>query len=67
MISLWPCRVLAQCRVGVYVGKCLKTLPAHSDPITSVVFSPDGTLIVSASYDGLMYVLVFCMHAVVYH
>jgi len=37
-----------------YLGKCLKTLPAHSDPVSSVCFNRDGTLIVSCSYDGLM-------------
>jgi hypothetical protein len=42
------------CRVA---GKCLKTLPAHSDPVTSVHFNRDGTLIVSSSYDGLWYSL----------
>lgn len=34
-------------------GKCLKVLPAHSDPVTSVAFNHDGSLIVSSSYDGL--------------
>lgn len=34
-------------------GKCLKVLPAHSDPVTSVDFNRDGSLIVSSSYDGL--------------
>jgi COMPASS component SWD3 len=29
------------------------TLPAHSDPVTSVVFNYDGTCIASASHDGL--------------
>ena len=28
-------------------------LPAHSDPVTSVHFNRDGTLVVSGSYDGL--------------
>ena len=37
-------------------GKCLKTIPAHSDPVSAVHFNRDGTLIVSASYDGLVYV-----------
>ena len=35
-------------------GKCLRVLPAHSDPVTSVGFNKDGTLIVSGSYDGLL-------------
>ena len=34
-------------------GKCLKVLPAHSDPVTAVNFNRDGSLIVSSSYDGL--------------
>lgn len=34
-------------------GKCLKTLPAHSDPVSAVNFNRDGSLIVSSSYDGL--------------
>ncbi|KAI9139825.1 will die slowly-like protein [Paraphysoderma sedebokerense] len=33
-------------------GDCLKTLPAHSDPVSAVHFNRDGTLIVSGSYDG---------------
>lgn len=37
----------------VKTGKCLKVLPAHSDPVTAVNFNRDGTLIVSSSYDGL--------------
>ncbi len=35
-------------------GKCLKVLPAHSDPVSSVCFNRDGTLIVSCAYDGLI-------------
>ena len=31
-------------------GQCLATLEGHSDPATSVVFSPDGTRLVSASH-----------------
>ena len=42
----------------VKTGKCLKTLPAHSDPVTAVNFNRDGSLIVSSSYDGLWYVLL---------
>ncbi|KAI8848328.1 WD domain protein [Chytridium lagenaria] len=34
--------------------KCIRTLPAHSDPVCSVCFNRDGTLIVSCSYDGLI-------------
>ena len=37
----------------VKTGQCLKVLPAHSDPVSAVHFNRDGTLIVSASYDGL--------------
>ena len=36
----------------VRTGKCLKTLPAHSDPVSAVHFNRDGSLIVSSSYDG---------------
>ena len=39
------------------IGKSLKVLPAHSDPVTAVSFSHDGTLIVSCAMDGLMYVV----------
>lgn len=35
-------------------GKCMKTLPAHSDPVSAVHFNRDGTMIVSCSHDGLM-------------
>jgi COMPASS component SWD3 len=35
-------------------GTTLKVLPAHSDPVSAVHFSRDGTLIVSSSYDGLV-------------
>ena len=38
-------------------GKTLKVLPAHSSPVTAVSFNRDGSLIVSSSYDGLMYAL----------
>lgn len=40
-----------------FVGKILRILPAHSDPVTAVSFSRDGMLIVSCAYDGLMYVV----------
>lgn len=39
-------------RLGV--GRPLKTLPAHSDPVTAVTFNHDGTLIASCAMDGLM-------------
>jgi COMPASS component SWD3 len=35
-------------------GKCMKSLTAHSDPVSSVDFNRDGSLIVSGSYDGLI-------------
>ena len=35
-------------------GDCVSTLPAHSDPVTSVSFSRDGTVVCSASHDGLI-------------
>jgi len=41
------------CIWDVKTGMCLKSLPAHSDPVTAVDFSRDGTLIVSSSYDGI--------------
>ena len=31
----------------------MRTLPAHSDPVSAVHFNRDGSLIVSSSYDGL--------------
>ena len=34
----------------------MKTLPAHSDPVTAVTFNHDGTLIASCAMDGLVYV-----------
>ncbi|TQE14301.1 hypothetical protein C1H46_000220 [Malus baccata] len=37
----------------VKTGKCLKVLPAHSDPVTAVDFNRDGSVIVCSSYDGL--------------
>lgn len=36
------------------LGKCMKTLPAHSDPVSAVHFNRDGTMIVSCSHDGLI-------------
>ena len=40
----------------VKTGKCIRTLPAHSDPVSAVHFNRDGSLIVSSSYDGLWYI-----------
>ena len=34
-------------------GKCLRVLPAHSEPVTAVDFDREGDMIVSGSYDGL--------------
>ena len=42
------------CVTNHLAGQSLKVLPAHSDPVTSVGFSHDGTLIVSCAMDGLM-------------
>lgn len=44
---------MAEFDIYFYTGKCLKTLPAHSDPVSAVHFNRDGSLIVSSSYDGL--------------
>lgn len=33
-------------------GCCLKTLVGHNGAITAVQFNPDGTLVISCSYDG---------------
>ena len=35
-------------------GSCIKTMPAHADPVSGVAFNRDGSLIVSCSYDGRM-------------
>jgi WD40 repeat protein len=32
----------------------VQTIPAHSDPVTAVDIHRDGTLAISASYDGLI-------------
>jgi COMPASS component SWD3 len=32
----------------------MRVLPAHSEPVSTVQFSPDGTLLVSGSWDGYM-------------
>lgn len=37
-------------------GTCLKALPAHSEPVTAVQFHPSGKVLLTASYDGVMYV-----------
>lgn len=38
----------------VRAGRLMRSLPAHSDPVSGIDFSPDGTLVVSCSTDGLM-------------
>jgi WD40 repeat protein len=43
------------------LGRQLKVLPAHSDPVTAVSFNHDGSLIVSCAMDGLMYELLFLL------
>lgn len=48
-LSCWVFRML-----NVFLAKTLKTLPAHSDPVTAVTFNHDGTLIASCAMDGLM-------------
>lgn len=35
-------------------GGCLRTLYAHSEPVTALDFSPDGGCLASSSYDGVM-------------
>lgn len=42
----------------VRAGRLMRSLPAHSDPVSGIDFSRDGTLVVSCSTDGLMYVLL---------
>ena len=44
-------------------GRCIAVLPAHSDPVTAVAFSHDGTLVVSASYDGALRFYAPARHA----
>jgi COMPASS component SWD3 len=53
--------------IRIPLGRCMKTIPAHSDPCTAVQFNRDGTLIVSCSYDGLMYVFRVCQPDVLNH
>uniref|UniRef100_A0A453B8T7 Uncharacterized protein n=1 Tax=Aegilops tauschii subsp. strangulata TaxID=200361 RepID=A0A453B8T7_AEGTS len=33
-------------------GRCIRTIDAHSEPVTSVHFIRDGSIIVSGSHDG---------------
>jgi len=37
----------------VRAGRLMRSLPAHSDPVSGIDFSSDGTLVVSCSTDGL--------------
>ena len=39
----------------MFLAKPLKTLPAHSDPVTAVAFNHNGSMIASCAMDGLMY------------
>lgn len=32
----------------------MRVLPAHSDPVTAVMFNYDGSLLASAAMDGLV-------------
>lgn len=38
----------------VRAGRLMRSLPAHSDPVSGIGFCRDGTLVVSCSTDGLM-------------
>lgn len=38
----------------VRAGRLMRSLPAHSDPVSGIDFSRDGTLVASCSTDGLM-------------
>ena len=38
-------------RTSTFVGQLLQPVEGHTDIITSVQFSPDGSLVASASYD----------------
>ena len=35
-------------------GRCVRAIPAHSEPLTAVQFSGDGALLATGSYDGLV-------------
>jgi hypothetical protein len=35
-------------------SRCTRELPAHSDPVTGVDYSWDGTMLASASFDGIV-------------
>lgn len=38
----------------VRAGRLMRSLPAHSDPVSGIDFCVDGTLVASCSTDGLM-------------
>lgn len=38
----------------VRAGRLMRSLPAHSDPVSGIDFCSDGTMVVSCSTDGLM-------------
>jgi COMPASS component SWD3 len=44
----------------VRAGRLMRSLPAHSDPVSGIDFCRDGTLVVSCSTDGLMCVFPLC-------
>ena len=35
-------------------GRCIRQLPAHTDPVTAVEFHADGERLTSGSFDGLV-------------
>ena len=35
-------------------GRCVNVIPAHADPVTSVKFNSDATVLMSGSYDGVV-------------
>ena len=62
--------VSLRCRLHLTISlaRPLKTLPAHSDPVTAVTFNHDGTLIASCAMDGLMCVVyLWVAHKYSYH
>lgn len=42
----------------IRTARVMRRLPAHSDPVGGVDFVRDGTLVVSCSGDGLMWVIL---------
>ena len=44
----------------IRAGVSVRTIPAHSEPISSLNFNADGTLLVTGSYDGLVCVCALC-------